>query len=111
MAGAALLAVQGALHYTLVSFELVDDALVRALFHTVFWVIVLELIALVPLVAWISLRLSHRVAGPLVRIHAALAQMAQGQFDIHLSLRKGDALVDLADAINRLAESLRRRTG
>ena len=109
MASAALAAMRMAVHVTLFTYELSDGALLKALFDTVFWIIVLEMIVLAPFVIWMGILLTHKVAGPLVRIHAALAQMAEGRFDIHISLRKGDALVELADAINRLALSLRNR--
>ena len=109
MASAALVAMRMAVHVTLFTYELSNDALLRALFDTVFWIIVLEMVFLAPFVIWMGILLTHKVAGPLVRIHAALAQMTEGRFDIHISLRKGDALVELADAINRLALSLRNR--
>ena len=109
MASAALVAMRMAVHVTLFTYELSNDALLRALFDTVFWIIVLEMVFLAPFVIWMGILLTHKVAGPLVRIHAALAQMAEGRFDIHISLRKGDALVELADAVNRLALSLRNR--
>ena len=109
MASAALVAMRMAVHVTLFTYELSNDALLRALFDTVFWIIVLEMVFLAPFVIWMGILLTHKVAGPLVRIHAALAQMTEGRFDIHISLRKGDALVEFADAINRLALSLRNR--
>ena len=110
MAVAAVLGVYLALWFTLYSFELLQDAYLVALFRTVSWTVVLELIVLVPLVSVFGIRLSHKVAGPLVRIRAALADMAQGRFDIRITLRKGDALTELAEDINRLAESLRNRS-
>ena len=110
MALAAVVGVYLALWFTLYSFELLQDAYLVALFRTVSWTMVLELIVLAPLVSVFGIRLSHKVAGPLVRIRAALADMAQGRFDIHIKLRKGDALTELAEDINRLAESLRNRS-
>ena len=99
-----------ALWFTLYSFELLKDANLVALFNTITWTVVLELIVLVPIVSWLGILLTHKIAGPLVRIHAALAEMANGTFDIHIKLRKGDALVDLAEDINRLAAYLRSRS-
>ena len=110
MALAAVVGVYLALWFTLYSFELLQDAYLVALFRTVSWTMVLELIVLAPLVSVFGIRLSHKVAGPLVRIRAALADMAQGRFDIRITLRKGDALTELAEDINRLAESLRHRS-
>jgi len=53
--------------------------------------------------------LTHKVAGPLIRIQAALVRMTHGDYDVNLRLRRADALVELAEGINRLAESLRTR--
>ena len=108
MVGGALAAVYLAIRMTLSAYELSQDVLAVSLLTTVFWVMLLELLVLVPAIAWIGILLTHKVAGPLVRIRAALAKMTQGERDIHITLRKGDALVDLAEDINRLAETLRR---
>ena len=110
MAAAAILGVYVALWLTLYSYELLNDASIVALFNTVSWTVVLELIVLVPIVSWLGILLTHKIAGPLVRIRAALADMENGKFDIHIQLRKGDALVDLAEDINRLAAFLRSRS-
>ena len=73
-------------------------------------IVTTELLLIAPIVVWIGIRWTHRVAGPLVRIKWALEQMAQGRFDLHLTLRKGDSLVELADTVNALAASLRSRS-
>jgi len=106
---AALAGVYLALQATLRTFELSHDPVAVSLFSTVGLFVAMELLVISPLVAWIGILLTHKVAGPLVRIHAAVAQMTQGNYDVHLKLRKGDALEDLAQAINRLASSLRSR--
>ena len=110
MAAASLGAVFLAVRITLSTYELSNDALVAALFNTVFWLVMVELVVVIPFVAWLGIWLTHKVAGPLVRIHAAIAQMAKGDYDVHVRLRKGDMLVDLADAINHLASEIRRRS-
>lgn len=110
MAVVAILGMYGALQLTIATYELRREAFVVALFNTVAWTVIVEFIILVPVVGWIGILLTHKVAGPLVRIRAALAEMIQGNFDIHLRLRKGDALTDLAEDVNRLAEFLRRRS-
>ena len=76
---------------------------------TVGLLVTLELLILAPFVVWIGLHMTHRIAGPLVRILAGIQQMSQGNFNQHISLRKGDSLVELADAINTLAEFLRQK--
>ena len=87
MAVAALVAVYLGVWATLASFGLTQDPLIVSLFNTTWWVIVLELILMAPVVMWLGIRLTHKVAGPLVRIQAALNQMSEGTFDIHISLR------------------------
>lgn len=106
-AAAAVAAVYLAVWVTLSSFELSHDPLIVSLFNTVCWMIVLELLLVTPLVVWFGVRLTHKVAGPLVRIDAALHRLARGDFNVHLTLRRGDSLVELADAINALAATMR----
>jgi len=94
---------------TLRAFRLEHDAVTVALFTTVWWSLTLELLVVAPFVIWMGLMLTHKIAGPLVRIQAALARMTSGHYDVQLQLRKRDALVELAEGVNRLAESLRMR--
>ncbi len=105
----ALTSVYLALWMTLHTYGLSHDPLVVAQFTTVGLMVTLELLLIAPIVIWIGIRLTHKVAGPLVRISAALQQMAEGDFNVHLKLREGDSLVELAEAINVLAVSLRSR--
>jgi len=61
-------------------------------------------------VAFISAILaSHKIAGPLVRIRRALDQLIGNDYNLFVKLRKGDDLQDIADQINKLAESLRKK--
>lgn len=94
---------------TLTTFGAEHDAVAVALFTTVGWSLALELLIVAPFVIWMGVLLTHKVAGPLVRIQAALTRMTNGNYDVHLQLRKADALVELAEGINRLAASLRAR--
>jgi methyl-accepting chemotaxis protein len=109
--GLTLAAICAALWMTVSMFQLQHDPVTMALFRTVAWVVVLELLLITPLVVWFGIRLTHTVAGPLVRIQAALAQMTAGRFDVRLVLRRGDHLQELADAVNGLAASLRSPKG
>ena len=109
MAVASVVAVFIAIRLTRVSFQLASEPAIRALLDSVGWLIFLELLALTPVVVCLGILLTHKVAGPLLRIQAALAQMAKGNFDIHLTLRKQDELIELAEVVNQLADSLRRR--
>lgn len=109
MTASALAAVFSGIWFTLYSFELAEDPRIVALFSTVMWTIVVELILLTPFVCWFAIWLSHKIAGPLVRIRKSLAAMTKGEFNVTLHLREGDALIELADDVNRLAASLRSR--
>lgn len=91
-------------------FELFGDQATVALFTTVGLTVTLELLVVAPLVVLVGIRMTHRVAGPLVRINAALDQMAQGRYDVNLKLRQGDLIGELAEHVDRLAAILRRRT-
>jgi nitrogen fixation/metabolism regulation signal transduction histidine kinase len=109
MALGALAAVYAAIRITLASFELAHDQVIVSIFRSAFWLIMLELLVLIPAVMWLGILLTHKVAGPLVRIFAVLEQMAQGDYNVRITLRKGDMLVDLAEAINRLSANIRRQ--
>ncbi len=57
-------------------------------------------LALLPVFCLDLIRLTHRVAGPLVRIQRTLREMAQGEPVQPIHLRKGDLLDELVDAVN-----------
>ena len=106
----ALGSVYLALWLTLRTFEVASEPLAVAQLTSVGLLVTLELLLVAPIVIWVGVRLTHKVAGPLVRINAALQRMAQGDYSVHLTLRKGDSLVELADAVNALATFLRSRS-
>ena len=106
----ALASVYFALWFTLRTYGLSNDSVAVAQLTTVGLVVTFELLIFAPCVVWLGLRMTHKVAGPLIRIMAALQQMAAGNYHQHITLRKGDALVELANAINLLADALRSRS-
>ncbi len=105
----ALASVYLAIWITLRTFDIPSNSSAVTQLGLVGIIVTVELLLIAPIVTWVGIRWTHRVAGPLVRIKWALEQMVQGRFDLHITLRKGDALVDVADAINRLAASLHTR--
>ena len=107
----ALGSVYFALWFTLRTYGLADDPIAVAQLTTVGLVVTFELLVIAPIVVWVGLRMTHKVAGPLVRIMAVLREMSAGNFRQRVTLRKGDALTEVADAVNTLAEFLRTRTG
>jgi len=66
-------------------------------------------IILLPVACISAILASHKIAGPLVRIRRALNQLAGNDYNLFVKLRKGDDLQDVADQINKLAESLRKK--
>lgn len=57
----------------------------------------------------LSVRLSHKIYGPVVAIKRYLTTLGGGDYKARLTLRQGDDLLDLRDALNQLAESLEKR--
>lgn len=68
--------------------------------------ILISMLVISPLVGCLGIYLSHKIAGPIYRIERFLAGMVKGDFSSRITLRKGDEMVSLADAINRLTGSL-----
>ncbi len=74
-------------------------------FQVIFSVI---LIAAVGVVLWATALFARRVAVPLERVSVATARIAQGDFDINLTVRTGDEVESLAAAVKRMADNLKR---
>ncbi|HEY2250864.1 MAG TPA: hypothetical protein VGH74_07370, partial [Planctomycetaceae bacterium] len=69
-------------------------------------VILLALAAgLSPFLLWDMLKLTHQIAGPLVRFRNSLQQMASGEPVARIKLRDGDLLGEFQEAFNRFLES------
>jgi signal transduction histidine kinase len=98
-----------ALWTTMRTYDVGQDPFAVAQLSSVGLMVTVQVLLLAPIVVWVGLTLTHRLVGPLVRIQAALQQMAQGRYDIHLTLRKGDSLTELAELVNGLAATLRSR--
>jgi hypothetical protein len=71
------------------------------------WVLLILPIALFPAILWDMLRLTHQVAGPLVRFRAALRQLAAGEKVEQIKLREGDLLTEFQEAFNEFLASPR----
>lgn len=61
---------------------------------------------LVALILLWGLILSHRYAGPIYRMEKELEQIAKGNFNIRIRLRKHDELVSVADGINNVLDKV-----
>ena len=63
--------------------------------------LILKLIVLFILIAWGSVYLSHRMAGPLFRFHKTLLEIQQGNFRTRIHLRRFDEGKPLAENFNK----------
>jgi len=62
------------------------------------------------LLAWLSFRLTHRIAGPAYKFQQVIQSVTTGNYDIPLiRLRKEDELLELAEGLNFMLDSLRSR--
>jgi hypothetical protein len=62
---------------------------------------------LFPLVLWIGIHSTFRIAGPLYRMKRYLEQVARGERPADCRLRRGDQLQDFCQAINAATRPLR----
>ena len=67
--------------------------------------------AMLPVVLRDMVRLTHQVAGPLVRFRDALRNLADGQQVERIKLRDGDLLTEFQDAFNAFLASERLQKG
>ena len=67
------------------------------------------LTVLVPVMAWDTIRFSHRLVGPLVRFRKTMQDIAAGEPVRPIKLREGDYLTDLRDDFNKMLEELQKR--
>jgi methyl-accepting chemotaxis protein len=72
--------------------------------------LLVELLLAIPLVFILGIRQSHRIVGPMKRIKLALEAIGRGDYSQRITLRQGDALEDLAGAINQMADALQTRS-
>jgi len=74
-----------------------------------FWPSLAASLLVLPIVIWDVLRVSHRFAGPMVRLRHGLRDLADGKTVRPMKFREGDFWTVFADEFNRLAESLETR--
>jgi methyl-accepting chemotaxis protein len=68
--------------------------------------LIAKLFLLLIFIAWGSVYLSHKIAGPLYRFHATLEEIEKGNLAIRIRLRKFDEAQFLADRFNHTIENL-----
>jgi methyl-accepting chemotaxis protein len=65
-------------------------------------------LAIVSLIlGFMSIFISHKVAGPVYRIKRSLVEIAGGNINLTIRLRKRDELHDLADCVNLVTDEMR----
>jgi methyl-accepting chemotaxis protein len=60
----------------------------------------------IALIAFASIFVSHRIAGPIYRFEESAKMIAEGDLSLKIHLRKGDELKDLANTFNTMTEKL-----
>ncbi len=83
------------------------QGLLLDIFRKVNLVLLLRLAIVTPLVIFIGLVLSNRIAGPIYHIKKYLKKISAGNYGNDLKLRKNDELQDIAESINKLVSKLR----
>ena len=66
----------------------------------------LILLSLIPIFAWDTVRLSHRFAGPVLRLHRMMKELAIGNDPGELRFRDGDFWNELAEQLNGIRAAL-----
>jgi methyl-accepting chemotaxis protein len=66
----------------------------------------IQLVVFVFVVVFVTVYLSHRVAGPLINLEKCLTRVADGDLTTRVQLRPRDELKDIRDSFNRMMTSL-----
>lgn len=69
--------------------------------------ILINNLVIIVIIAVIGIFYSHRIAGPVYRMKTDIARVLEGEKDIRITLRKKDALKEIADSVNLLIERIR----
>lgn len=76
-------------------------------FKAVNFALLRNLLLVSPFVFLLALFFSHKIAGPVYRIEKSINEIAKGNLELRISLRRGDELQDLAEMINVMTERFR----
>lgn len=66
----------------------------------------IQLVVFVFVVVFVTVYLSHRVAGPLINLEKSLTRVADGDLTTRVQLRPRDELKNIRDSFNRMMTSL-----
>lgn len=78
-----------------------------AILKTVNLRVLVSVILVSPVVVFLGVILSHRIAGPINRMERFLGAVGSGDLTQKITLRPKDELIPLADGINNLVDGLR----
>ena len=81
-----------------------------SIFRTVHLALIVDALILLPIIFWMSIIFSHRIAGPLPKIYETLKKIGRGEFDQKIVLRKHDELTELVNVINEMAQNLKSKS-
>lgn len=90
--------------------EYAPHTLLIASLLAVAFTLLIELLLAIPIALVLGIKQSHQVVGPIQRISAALDAIGKGDFSKRITLREGDTLEGLVQAINRMAANLQQRS-
>lgn len=76
------------------------------LFEYLFPRILIAEAATILILSFLTLRLTHHIAGPVYRIESNLKRMAAGDFALKTTFREGDEFKELADALNSVSDAI-----
>jgi len=82
----------------------------EAILKTANYNLFIRILMITPLVFFLAIVLSHRIAGPIQRFKLTLDEVIKGDYSKRLHLRKTDELKDAADSVNKLIELLERKS-
>ena len=70
--------------------------------------LLIGLVALMPIFVYDTIKCSHRVAGPIYRMHRTIRELGEGKRVEPIQLRRGDAWTAMAEDINAVIERIDR---
>ncbi len=68
--------------------------------------LLVKYLILVALIAWASIFLTHKIAGPLYRFQQSCREITTGNLAVRIKLRRFDEAKDIASTFNEMAEKL-----
>lgn len=81
----------------------------QKIFEYIFPKILIAEFLTVLLLVFLTLRLTHYIAGPVYRLEKNMQELAGGNLELKTVLRSKDEFTELADALNELSESYQNR--